>query len=139
METIQELRHQALAAGNLKSGAKQKVVVKSAAAETEHEGEYAGNATKQYIEIESANPRVVYVPVYDSTVVYGQYSYPAYSHYTYYSDGSAYAARGLRLCRRRGCGSVMVLLRGVQRGLLELGQKISKRECGQKRQHKEQL
>lgn len=92
METIQELRRQALAAGNLKSSSKQKVVVKSAAAETEHEGEYAGNATSQYVEIESANPRVVYVPVYDSTVVYGQYSYPTYSHYAYCSDGSAYAA-----------------------------------------------
>jgi len=90
METIQKLRDQALAAGNLKSSAKQKAVVKSAAAETEHEGEYAGNvAAKQYIEIESANSRVVYVPAYDSTVVYGQYSYPTYSHYTYYSDGSA--------------------------------------------------
>jgi hypothetical protein len=75
MDTIQKLRHEAYAAGNLKSSPEQKVVVKSAAAEAKHEDGNAGNVTKEYvkkeyIEIEPANREVVYVPIYNSSTVY---------------------------------------------------------------------
>ncbi len=75
METIQNLRHEAYAAGNLKSSPEQKVVVKSAVAEVKHEDGNAGNVAKEYvkkeyIEIEPANREVVYVPIYNSSTVY---------------------------------------------------------------------
>ncbi len=54
MDSIQRLRQKAQAAGNLQTTAEQKVVV---------EGES--------IEIEPADPEVVYVPQYDPAVVYG--------------------------------------------------------------------
>ncbi len=80
MDTIQKLRHDAYAAGNLRSSPEQKVVVKSAAAEEKHEDGNAGNVSKEYvrkeyvrkeyIEIEPANREVVYVPIYNSSTVY---------------------------------------------------------------------
>ncbi len=64
MDSVQRLRQQAQAAGNLKSG------------------QY-GTVTSQgqVIVIESPNPEVVYVPVYDPFVVYGPWPYPAYPPY----------------------------------------------------------
>jgi hypothetical protein len=59
-DSIQRLRAQGKAAGNLKSTPQQTVETK-----TTQSGE-------QVIVIEPANPQVVYVPVYDSTVVYTQ-------------------------------------------------------------------
>ena len=80
MDTVQKLRHKAQAAGNLKSSAEQKVVVKSATAEVGYEGGYeagyAGGVTTDYIEIEPVNPQVVYVPRYDPVVVYGSWWWP---------------------------------------------------------------
>lgn len=84
METIQSLRAKAHAQGNLKSTSEQRVVVKG-----------------DSIEIEAANPRVVYVPAYNPTVVYGSWWYPGYPPYAYnpyypgYVYDPAYTGAGL--------------------------------------------
>jgi hypothetical protein len=77
MNVIQELRHQAQAAGNLKTTEQQKVI--------------ADPSDPQAIVIEPANPEVVYVPTYNPAVVYGSWAYPAYPPYPswYYPTGAA--------------------------------------------------
>jgi hypothetical protein len=70
MDTIQNLRAKAQAAGNLKTTKEQKVIVQ-----------------EKVIIIEPANPQVVYVPAYNPTVVYGPWWYPAYPPYYYYPPG----------------------------------------------------
>ena len=78
--SIQRLRQKAYAAGNLKTSPQQKVVV-------------AG----ENIEIEPANPEVVYVPTYDPTVIYGPWAYPEYPPFAYFPvwPGVALATFGL--------------------------------------------
>ena len=76
LDAVQRLRKKALDAGNLKTGKEQKVT-------TEQEG----NVT--IIKIEPANPEVVYVPVYNPTVIYGPWPYPAYPPYYYYPPAYA--------------------------------------------------
>jgi hypothetical protein len=66
MDTIQRLRAKAHAQGNLNTTEQQKVVVRG-----------------ESIEIEPANPRVVYVPTYNPTVIYGSWWHPAYPPYAY--------------------------------------------------------
>jgi len=61
MDTVQGLRAKAQAAGNLSDTEEQRVAVQ--------DGD---------IEIEPAQPDVVYVPVYDPTVIYGPWWYPAF-------------------------------------------------------------
>jgi hypothetical protein len=82
MDAVQRMRAKAQGTGNLKTGAQQ--VVKT---ETVPSG-------KQVIEIQQANPDVVYVPSYDPTVVYGA-APPAYPYYPYtypgYVPGTALA------------------------------------------------
>ncbi len=82
MDAVQSMRAKAQGTGNLKTSAQS--VVKT---ETVSSG-------KQVIEIQQANPDVVYVPSYDSTVVYGAapVEYPYYP-YTYpgYMPGTALA------------------------------------------------
>src|SRR5437879_9143657 len=82
MEAVQRLRGKAQGTGNLKTSAQS--VVKT---ETVSSG-------KQVIEIQQANPDIVYVPSYDPTVVYGAapVEYPYYP-YTYpgYVPGTALA------------------------------------------------
>jgi hypothetical protein len=63
MTSVQRLRKKAQESGNLKTTKEQKVVVEK---------------QTQVIVIESASPQVVYVPVYNPTVVYGVWAYPAY-------------------------------------------------------------
>ena len=80
MASVQRLRQQAQSAGTLKSTEQQ--VVKS-------EG--------QAIIIQPANPEVVYVPVYEPSVVYPSWPYPSYPPYyyppsPYYPFGGALAA-----------------------------------------------
>jgi uncharacterized membrane protein YgcG len=71
MATIQELRRKAEIQGNLKTTKEQKVI---------HDADA--------IRIEPANPRVVYVPVYDPFYVFGPWWYPAYPpYYWYYPPG----------------------------------------------------
>jgi hypothetical protein len=64
MDSVQRLRRQAEAAGTLKSSPQQTVTTQD-----------------QTITVEPANPNVVYVPVYDPTVVYGAWPYPDYPPY----------------------------------------------------------
>jgi hypothetical protein len=66
MGSVQRLRAQAQKAGNLKSTEQQKVIVQQSA------------PTTTIIQIEPADPQVVYVPSYNPTVVYGTWAYPAY-------------------------------------------------------------
>jgi hypothetical protein len=61
MDSVQRLRKQAQSAGNLKTTEQQKVIVE-----------------QNTIQIQPANPQVVYVPTYNPTVVYGTWPYPAY-------------------------------------------------------------
>jgi len=64
MDSVQRLRRQAEAAGTLKSSPQQTVTTQD-----------------QTVTVEPANPNVVYVPVYDPTVVYGAWPYPDYPPY----------------------------------------------------------
>jgi hypothetical protein len=61
MYTVQRLRARAEAAGNLRDTEQERVIVQEGV-----------------IEIEPAQPEVVYVPVYDPTVIYGPWWYPAF-------------------------------------------------------------
>ncbi len=61
MDSVQRLRHRAQAAGTLAPNAQQTVT-----------------PLGQAIVVEPANPGVIYVPVYDPTVVYGVWPYPDY-------------------------------------------------------------
>jgi uncharacterized membrane protein YgcG len=76
MDTVQRLRAKAQAEGNLETNKEQKVVVEQAPA-----------SQTTIIQIEPADPQVVYVPTYNPTVVYGAWPYPAYPPYSYYPPG----------------------------------------------------
>ena len=67
METVQSLRKKAYEAGNLKSTNEQQVIVE-----------------QETILVEPADPRVVYVPVYDPWRVYGSWWWPYYPPYVFY-------------------------------------------------------
>ncbi len=96
MDSVQRLRRQAQAAGNLESNEQQKVTVQSAAEggpTTVVQAPPAG----QTIIIEPADPQVIYVPSYNPSVVYGSWPYPAYPPVYYppppgYYFGSALVA-----------------------------------------------
>jgi hypothetical protein len=71
MNTVQELRSKAQEQGNLKTTKEQKVIVE-----------------KDVIQVEPADPAVIYVPVYNPLYVYGPWWYPAYPpYYWYYPPG----------------------------------------------------
>jgi len=76
MDTVQKLRKKAKEEGNLKTTEQQTVVVKEENAET-------------VIIVEPADPQVVYVPVYNTTVVYGTWWWPHYTPWYYYPPGYA--------------------------------------------------
>jgi hypothetical protein len=78
MATVQILRAKAQAAGYLRSTSQEIVIV-----------------GPQGIQIESATPQVVYVPIYDPRVVYGSWWYPAYPPYLWYPPGTVLRAPGL--------------------------------------------
>jgi hypothetical protein len=82
MQAVQILRDKAKKTGNLKST--KEVTVKEEPAP-------AGSPAPQTIIIESPDPEVVYVPTYNSSVVYGAWAYPMYPPYPYYPPGYAYA------------------------------------------------
>ncbi len=69
MDAVQRLRRAAQAAGQLKSNEQQKVV------------EQSPTPQQTVIVIEPAQPQVVYVPMYNPTVVYGAWPYPSYPPY----------------------------------------------------------
>jgi hypothetical protein len=85
MDRVQFLRKKAQVAGNLNSNEQQKI-------STQADG---GQTT---IIIEPAQPEKIYVPVYQPTVVYGPWWYPAYPPYYwapppyYYPSGGAFVA-----------------------------------------------
>ena len=70
MDTIQKLRSKAQEAGNLNTTK-----------------ELAVKAEPNVIVLESADPCVIYVPTYNTTVVYGTWPYSAYPPYNYNSPG----------------------------------------------------
>jgi hypothetical protein len=77
MGEVQHLRQQAQAQGNLNSTPQQTVTTQG-----------------PDIVIQPAQPQVVYVPVYNPTVVYGPWLYPAYPPYyfsSYYFPGAVFA------------------------------------------------
>jgi hypothetical protein len=76
MASVQRLRAQAQKAGTLKTTEQQKVIVQQAPAE-------AAAPSTTVIQIEPANPQVVYVPSYNPSVVYGSWAYPSYPPYYY--------------------------------------------------------
>ncbi|MDH4609823.1 DUF3300 domain-containing protein [Pseudomonas sp. BN102] len=78
MDSVQRLRRQAQAAGNLQSNEQQKVTVQEAPPPTSTTTVVQPAASTQTIVIEPANPQVVYVPSYNPTVVYGTWAYPSY-------------------------------------------------------------
>ena len=78
MASVQQLRHKAYARGNLKTTPQQDVVVR-----------------RQDIEIEPANPELVYVPYYDPWQVYGDWGWPGYPPYAFDPYGGAYIGYGL--------------------------------------------
>jgi hypothetical protein len=73
MDTVQKLRKKAQEQGNLKTTEEQVVKVE-----------------QEVIIIESSQPQVIYVPVYDPVVIYGTWPYPAYPPYYYYPPGYSY-------------------------------------------------
>ena len=79
MDAVQRLRAKAQANGALKTNDKQKV-----ATETTEHGEQA-------ITIEPAQQDIVYVPTYNTQVVYGDSGDSDYSRYSGYSDYSGYS------------------------------------------------
>lgn len=79
MDTAQSLRKKAQDAGNLKTTEEQTVSTTT-------------DAGTQTIVIQPANPSVVYVPVYNPTVVYGVWWYPAYPPYYYHPVGYSFSA-----------------------------------------------
>ena len=83
MQAVQVLRGKAKETGNLKST--KEVTVKEEPAP-------AGSPAPQTIIIESPDPEVVYVPLYNTSVVYGSWAYPYYPPYSYYPPGYAYGA-----------------------------------------------
>jgi len=93
MDSVQRLRRQAEAAGNLKSNEQQKVSHQAAAATP-------AATAPQTIIIEPADPQVVYVPSYNPSMVYGTWAYPAYPPYyypppPYYYPGGALLSFGI--------------------------------------------
>jgi uncharacterized membrane protein YgcG len=78
MSAVQRLRAKAKNEGNLESNEQQKVVVEEAP---------PGSSTTTIIQVQPANPEVVYVPTYNPTVVYGAWPYPSYPPYSYYPPG----------------------------------------------------
>jgi hypothetical protein len=78
MDTVQKLRAKAEAEGNLKDSEEQKVIVK-----------------ERVIEIEPAQPEVVYVPVYNPTLIYGPWWYPAFPPFFFPPPPGIVIVRGI--------------------------------------------
>jgi hypothetical protein len=92
MQAIQRLRSKAQAQGNLKTTQEQKVIIEQppVGPTAQEQGvvvEQPAVSQTTIIRVEPANPQVVYVPIYNPTVVYGAWPYPAYPPYAYYPPG----------------------------------------------------
>jgi hypothetical protein len=100
MESVQRLRRQADAAGNLKSSEQQKVSKQAVSPAGSAATTTTVPAGTQTIVIEPANPEVVYVPSYNPSTVYGTWAYPSYPPYyypppAYYYPGAALFSFGV--------------------------------------------
>lgn len=100
MQSVQRLRRQADAAGNLKSTEQQKVSKQSAPPPGTTATATTVPAGTQTIVIEPADPEVVYVPSYNPSTVYGTWAYPSYPPYyypppAYYYPGAALFSFGV--------------------------------------------
>jgi len=101
MDSVQRLRRQAEAAGNLKSTEQQKVSHQAVAPSGTAPGSTApAAASTQTIIIEPSDPEVVYVPSYNPSVIYGTWAYPSYPPYyypppPYYYPGGALLSFGI--------------------------------------------
>ena len=86
MDTVQKLRSKAKEEGNLKTSEQQKVIMEEP------------SSSETIIIIESADPRIVYVPSYNPTIIYGTWWWPRYTPWYYrpygYGFGSA-VVRGI--------------------------------------------
>lgn len=98
MASVQRLRRQAQAAGNLQSNQYQNVTVQNItpAAPAAESGSSSSSApapapasSSSTIVIQPADPQVVYVPTYNPTTTYGTWAYPA-SPPVYYPPPPAY-------------------------------------------------
>ncbi len=97
MDSVQRLRQQAQDAGNLKSNEQQVVKEEPAAAPADATSTSTSTSSTTTIVIEPADPEVVYVPTYDTQVVYGSWAWPSYPPYyfpppPYYYPGGAIMA-----------------------------------------------
>lgn len=92
MDAVQRLRKAAQVAGTLKSNEQQKVVIE--------------NPTPQQsvIVIQPAQPQVVYVPMYNPTVMYGPWPYPSYPPYYIPPPPGYYAGSALMTGMAFGVG-----------------------------------
>jgi hypothetical protein len=81
LAAVQKLRAQAQAAGNLQSTPQQVVTTEAPAAGA------AASSGPQPIVIEPVDPDVYYVPVYNSAVAYGAWSYPDYPPFNWSPPG----------------------------------------------------
>jgi hypothetical protein len=88
LDSVQRLRRQAQAAGTLKTTEQQVV---TALTSTDDAGAPLPEAT---VVIQPADPQTVYVPVYNPSVIYGMWPYPAYPP-VYYSPPGYYLGTGL--------------------------------------------
>ncbi|MBF0476230.1 MAG: DUF3300 domain-containing protein [Deltaproteobacteria bacterium] len=77
MDMVQELRARAETSGCLKTTTQQRVIKERC-------------TPRCIVRIESVAPDVVYVPLYNPTVVYGPWLYPAYPPYPMFYAGMAY-------------------------------------------------
>jgi hypothetical protein len=78
MDAVQSLRARAKDEGNLETTDQQRVIVEEAP---------PGSEQTTIINIEPADPEVVYVPSYNPQVVYGGWPYPSYPPYYPYPPG----------------------------------------------------
>ena len=75
MDEVQKLRQRARTQGYLQSTAQESVTV---------------DPQTQAIDIEPVSPQEIYVPVYDPSVVYGPWWWPAYPPYFFYPPGAVF-------------------------------------------------
>ncbi len=118
MDSVQRLRKQAKDAGNLKSSDEMKVTEESStdttatpAVQPEKTSTTTVEAPTTTIVIEQTDPEVVYVPGYDTTVVYGSWGYPSYPPYYfpppvgYYTGAAVWA--GFSFCAGVAIGGAL--------------------------------
>ncbi|MCX2901631.1 DUF3300 domain-containing protein [Pseudomonas mandelii] len=93
MQSVQRLRHQAQAAGNLPNNQHQNVTVQNVTAPAPVSSSTTASlppaSSSSTIIIQPTDPQVVYVPTYNPTTTYGTWPYPA-SPPTYYPPPPSY-------------------------------------------------